>query len=457
MRSLACSLLVALGLTGFVNSRALAQSAVDDFDPHPDSTAQVSIVQPDGRILIGGDFFTISPNGGPMVTRHRIARLNPDGTLDATFDPNANEEVKAIVLQSDGKILVVGSFTNIGGQPRNRVARLDPVTGLADSFDPNANDFVGAIALQSDGKILVSGFFTAIGGQPRNRIARLDPVTGLADSFNPNANNFVDAIALQPNGKILVGGFFTTMGGQEQNYIARLDPNTGLADLFNPNPSGGNTHVSAIVVQPNGQILVGGLFDHIGLQPRNNVARLDPVTALADSFDPNASFLIKSLALQADAKVLVTGFFGTIGGQSRNFMARLDPTTGMADSFDPSPNQPVNSLTVQPNGKILAAGSFTEFRPNGGATVLRNYIARLLEGLPRIISVRRSSNDIDVIFDAYVGYTYRLERKLALTDADWQRIHEVPDLTVAATGPAQFTDPNALSLGRAFYRVRLLP
>ena len=46
----------------------------------------------------------------------------------------------AIAVQADGKILVGGNFTSIGGQARNRIARLDATTGLADSFDPNAND-----------------------------------------------------------------------------------------------------------------------------------------------------------------------------------------------------------------------------------------------------------------------------------------------------------------------------
>src|SRR6266581_1419834 len=86
------------------------------------------------------------------------------------------------------KVLAGGVFTSIGGQPRNYIARLDATTGLADSFDPNANNVVRSIAVQADGKILAGGGFTSIGGQTRDRIARLDATTGLADSFDPNAN-----------------------------------------------------------------------------------------------------------------------------------------------------------------------------------------------------------------------------------------------------------------------------
>src|SRR5207253_489419 len=158
------------------------QSALDAFNPNANNEMQVYVVQPDGKILIGGDCTTLSPNGGAAVTRNRIARLNADGTLDTAFDPNANGTVAAIAVQADGKILVGGQFTSIGGQTRNYIARLDATTGLADSFDPNINGFyVSSIAVQANGKILVSGFFQGIGGQGRNSIARLDPTTGLAD------------------------------------------------------------------------------------------------------------------------------------------------------------------------------------------------------------------------------------------------------------------------------------
>src|SRR5687767_5042891 len=142
----AAVMLVAMALAG----RVEAQSALDGFDPNANGEIRVVVAQPDGKILIGGSFTTLSPNGGVAVTRNRIARLNPDGTLDTAFDPNANDEVYSIALQADGKILVGGRFTNIGGQPRNRIARLDATTGLADSFNPNANNSVRSLVVQPD-------------------------------------------------------------------------------------------------------------------------------------------------------------------------------------------------------------------------------------------------------------------------------------------------------------------
>jgi uncharacterized delta-60 repeat protein len=257
------------------------QSALDGFDPNANGVVNVVVVQPDGKILIGGEFTTLSPNGGAPVARKGIARLNPDGTLDTAFNPNASNSVSSIVVQADGKILVGGAFNgtnSIGGQTRNFIARLEAITGSADSFDPNPNNAVASIAVQADGRVLVGGFFTSIGGQTRNRIARLDAVTGLADAFDPNASGgfpIVRSIVVQTDGKILAHGSFTSIGGQTRNGLARLDPVTGLADAFDPNPIG---TVIAIALQADGKILVGGFLSSIGGQTRNGIARLDATT-----------------------------------------------------------------------------------------------------------------------------------------------------------------------------------
>src|SRR5207237_6996317 len=118
---------------------ARGQSALDGFDPNANGAVRVVVMQPDDKILLGGDFTSLAPNGGAAVTRNHIARLNPDGSLDTAFNPNAGNNVYSIAVQADGKIVAGGTFSTIGGQTRTRMARLDAVTGAADSFNPNAN------------------------------------------------------------------------------------------------------------------------------------------------------------------------------------------------------------------------------------------------------------------------------------------------------------------------------
>src|SRR4029453_7672056 len=128
--------------------------------------------------------------------------------------------------------------------------------------------------VQGDGKVIIVGSFTGVAGQTRNRIARLDGTTGAVDSFDPNANSNLFAVTLQNDGRILVGGGMSganSIGGATRNRIARLDPATGLADSFDPKP---NNVVLSIVPQPDGKILVGGSFTTISGQTRNRMARL---------------------------------------------------------------------------------------------------------------------------------------------------------------------------------------
>ena len=351
-----------------------AQSALDGFDPSTDQAVNIFVAQPDGKILIAGHFNTVSPNGGLPVTRHRIARLNPDGTLDPVFNPSANDTVTALVLEPDGKILVGGFFTNIGGQPRNYIARLNGTTGLAEPFNPDVNNAVGAIAVQSDSKILVGGAFTNIGGVTRNGIARLDATTGLPDSFDPNANGYVSGLELQADGNILVCGYFRNIGGQARRQIARLDGTSGLADSFDPNTDTSGFYADfSTTVQANGKVLVNGNFFHIAGQSRNNLVRLHQDGTLDAMFNPNPNnAVVGAVAVQPDGKILAGGSFTTIGGQPRNRIARLDPTTGLADSFNPDSNDQVHAIAVQADGKILTGGFLTNI---GGRP--RNHIARL--------------------------------------------------------------------------------
>jgi uncharacterized delta-60 repeat protein len=359
-------------------AQVCGQSALDGYDPNANGDINVVVVQPDGKILIGGTFTTLSPNGGATVTRNRIARLNADGTVDSAFDPNANNTVNAIAVQADGKILVGGTFNgsnSIGGQTRNRIARLNGTTGSADSFNPNANGSIFEIAVQLDAKILVGGTFTSIGGQTRNRIARLD-ATGLADSFNPNASSSVFALAVQLDGKVVVGGLFTSIGGQARNRIARVKMDGTLDTTFNPNA---NSSISSIALQADGKILVGGAFTTIGGLSRNFIARLTSSTGTADSFDPDANGTgIGTIAVQPDGQILIGGDFTTLspnGGATvpRSRIARLNPTGTIEAAFDPNPNgNAVFSVAVQPDRKIVIGGNFTSVRGNA-----RNRIARL--------------------------------------------------------------------------------
>ncbi len=371
----------------FLGETARSKTVLDAFDPNVNGGLAAMVLQPDGKIIIGGGFTYISPNGGTPLRRNGIARLNADGSVDPDFDPNANNTVYALALQPDGKILVAGAFDNIGGQNRDHLARLDAVTGEADSFDPKPigsiplmNPRIVSIVVQPDGKILLGGDFSLLSPKSvrRDFIARVEATGELDSEFDAQANGAVSTIVLDHEGRILVGGYFPNMGGQFRSNFARLDSGKGHPDPLDPLPNG---RVCTIAVQPDGKILVGGYFSFIGGQGRNQIARIDPDTGLADSFNPTAnSDEVESIVIQADGKILAGGFFNSIGGQIRSGVAQLDSVTGIADDFDPHPynsnNPAVYVLAQQTDGKILVAGAFTTVAPDNGSIVVRNRIAR---------------------------------------------------------------------------------
>lgn len=346
------------------------------FDLGVDQSAFTVAVQSDGKFIVGGYFNNILTNGSPTATRNRIARFNADGTLDTTFDPNTNNAVLSIAVQPDGKILAGGNFTTIapnGGATvtRNNVARINLDGTLDAAFNPNTNGQVFSLAVQSDGKIFIGGVFNSVGGAPRNNFMRLEK-GGLPDfMLTQNTNNVVYTTALQTDGKILVGGDFTTINGTTRNRLARLNADSQLDTLFNPNVNGA---IYAIHVQTDGKILIGGDFTNIGGSVRNRIARLNANGSLDYSFNSSANNSVRAFAVQPDGKILVGGAFTNISGQARNYFARLNADGFLDNTFyNPNVNNQIHTITLQPNGKILIGGDFTTV--TGAA---RTGIARLL-------------------------------------------------------------------------------
>jgi uncharacterized delta-60 repeat protein len=198
-------------------------------------------------------------------------------SLDTTFNLGANGEIYALALQPDGKILVGGSFTTLGGAERNYVGRINLDGSLDTTFNPGADKTVRTLALQPDGRIVVGGWFNTLGGETRHRIGRLNPNGTLDADFNPGAASVIYTLALQPDGRIIVGGWFT---------FERLNPDGTLDTTFN---MGADNAVSALALRPDGKIVVGGDFTKLGEAARNHIGRLSSDTAALQNLSANSS------------------------------------------------------------------------------------------------------------------------------------------------------------------------
>ncbi|MBP6696749.1 MAG: hypothetical protein KA175_03965 [Flavobacteriales bacterium] len=181
-------------------------------------------VQSDGKVLVGGVFSSYNGTG-----RNGIARLNADGTLDTGFDTGSGTDswVATITIQPDGKLIIGGNFTTVNGTGRNRIARLNSDGTLDTGFTPGTgcNSWVYCSDVQADGKVLIGGDFTSVAGSARNRLARLNSNGSLDVGFAPvsGANNWVYSMNVQPEGRVLIGGGFTTYNGVARARLARVN------------------------------------------------------------------------------------------------------------------------------------------------------------------------------------------------------------------------------------------
>lgn len=366
-------------------ARLNADGSLDTtFDPGSGANGPATslLVQPDGKIIMGGAF--TSYNG---IARNRIVRLNADGSLDPGFDPLTGVDGASLVcssLQPDGRIMILGQFTSYNGVARNYIARVNPDGSLDESFDPGAgpNEFITYTNLLPDGKILITGIFTSYDGTTRRKIARLNPDGSSDASFNAStgANHTIRALAIQPDGKILIGGQFTQFNGVEQKYLARLNRDGGLDATFSTGPGPAispTVWVSAIALQPDGKILIGGSFTSYNGTAANRLARLNADGTLDGTFNAGgsgAANTIDAIALQPDGKIIIIGSFTSYNGTSRNRIARVNVDGSLDTSFDPGTgaNNTVSGVALQPDGKVLIAGNFN--RING---TIMNRIARL--------------------------------------------------------------------------------
>ncbi|QNN58275.1 delta-60 repeat domain-containing protein [Diaphorobacter ruginosibacter] len=129
---------------------ALAAGVLDGFDPQADGTVVATVMQRDGKLLVGGYFGTL---GGAV--RNNIGRLNGDGTLDTGFNPGANSTVAGFVVQPDGKRVVFGMFNQFAGQARQTLIRLNADDSLDNGFNPVVNNQIRSMVQQPDGKLLL--------------------------------------------------------------------------------------------------------------------------------------------------------------------------------------------------------------------------------------------------------------------------------------------------------------
>lgn len=241
----------------------------------PDNWIRSSYIFPSGKIMVAGYFTSI--NG---FAYNRVARLNSDGTVDTSFLGGAGVSgaLNTVVVQPDGKILVGGNFTSCNSTTRNYICRLNEDGTLDTSFSPptGLNGWPYAILPQVDGKILVGGSFTTCNGSACGNIIRLNS-NGTTDTTfvsSVGANGYVYTINPEQDGKFTIGGNFTTYNGTSRGYIARISDTGALDTTFSP-AGGANSTIHSIRTLSGGNLIVSGNFTTFNGSPINRIVRIE--------------------------------------------------------------------------------------------------------------------------------------------------------------------------------------
>ncbi|HUR99658.1 MAG TPA: FG-GAP-like repeat-containing protein [Pyrinomonadaceae bacterium] len=322
-------------------------------------------MQSDGKILVAGVFSHMD-----TVSRNSLARVNADGSLDPTLDPGTgfNSPPEYLLPQADGKIIAAAGFATYRGASRPGLVRIMADGSLDAAFSPtlSVNGSVNAAALQSDGRILIAGSFSSVNGEVRTSIARLNADGSLDNTFNPifGAANLTDIIQ-QPDGKIMVAGSFSGVNGFNRSSLVRLTITGELDQSFNAN----GATVDRVWLQPDGKYILTGTT----LSRRNADGSPDsgfvPPTFTATGFNGG---WISSVIVQADGSLVVGGRFDKVGTLTRRNIVRLNPTGGVDTLFLPTgADAEVRAMIAQSNGKVIIGGDFSKVETTARAGIAR--------------------------------------------------------------------------------------
>jgi uncharacterized delta-60 repeat protein len=387
-------------------------------DSSTESVAAIAI-QSDSKILLAGTTLPSVFEGEFLIVRY-----NTDGSPDKTFGKNGkvitdfnnhNDIAATCVIQSNGKILIVGSTVNPANsyQADFAIARYKTDGSLDSSFGvfgkliidfDNRSDYASSVALQGDDKIVISGYTSLENGiESHMALVRLNSNGNVDSSFGINGkiinadfnndSNFNIQVAIQSDGKILISGTtgYSYQGNSDfllVRYSAQgvLDSSFGNSGKVSTDFSGYQDFCSAIQIQNDGKIILAGstsanvsALSNFGLTRYNSDGTLDLSFGKNGKVTTGYSNQIENgiaMTIQDDNKILVTGqdlvnsvYYSilvryTEGGQ-------LDNTFGLQGRVRNFPGSASYAIAIQPDKKIITGGIFGAATSNSDILVVR--------------------------------------------------------------------------------------
>jgi len=343
------------------------------FAPNTAGGADVA-VQPDGKIVVAGTAADVPPNP-PIGIRFALARLNTNGSLDESFGTGgkvttevgpSGSSVGAVMLQPDGKIVAGGGA--LGNALDFALVRYNPDGSVDQSFqtvltDYGDNESVQDLALQADGKIIAVGGYNSFSIARYNSDGSLDQGFGTGGKVNlhPGSRNLAHAVVVQPDGRIVVGGYtgenLDRPALVRMNADGSLDQNFGLAGLVVSSTIQGS--INALSLDPDGKIVGGGAHVTPSNESGFGLYRFNPDGSFDQTFGSDGTVFTRisgastafltDIALQPDGMIIAVGMAFPPDFTSRFAVARYNPDGSIEGTFGAV-------MTSFPSGPSVAYG-----------------------------------------------------------------------------------------------------
>jgi uncharacterized delta-60 repeat protein len=394
----------------FLSLTVFSQKLLFDNSFTPTINGSVNFVETlnDGKILIAGVFTSV--NG---VSRNKIARLNSDGSLDASFDANStivladNPVIYSMEILPDGKILLGGDLGS--EQPtgyRKAVLRLN-ADGTLDSTLTSfprvlgGTEFVPRLVKKAEqlpnGKILICGSFLEANGNQKIKLARYN-FDGSYDStftttiFDNSFNTDCRDVEAQPDGKYFVSGAYTAVNGVPRVGLTRFNTDDSIDTNFNPTPVPGapTSYYSGLELLSDGRMIVsqtpGNGAVRRGAQFSNNGSLINLYDENETNTSGNALNDVSNAAFQTNGKAYIVD-----GARDNLFRYYPDGTRDGSQnrlSFFGGSDSGLKAVAVLPDGKVLVGGNFNSFVPDLGTDNTQINQQFLVRFIPQTIPIK---------------------------------------------------------------------
>jgi hypothetical protein len=307
----------------------------------------------------GSVFVSSFAPGGPQG---RLAEIDAAGKVTSWMADSFSDLISALEFAPSGALMVGSSMAAFGGEARTNLAAFDLGTNTLLPWAPSTSAGVLDLAIAGD-IVFVAGSFNSINGVGRTFLGTVDAQTGAVLPWNPAPDGVVTGLMVHDSWVYARGGF-GRIGGAAIAGLARVDVTSGTADRsWRP-----GVGPSAMVIA--GDVLyVGGSFQAIAGQTRQNLAAFDLATGRLTPWNPGTNGSVSALA--ADGGTLyVAGLFTQLTGQPRAGLGALDLDGGALLAWNPGiGNGSISSLAIA-DARVIAIWSTSGPGPSSGLVAL---------------------------------------------------------------------------------------